>query len=46
MQERHAYFATLPGFDFRVISDAGHWVAYEAPDQFNLILRAMIERAG
>ena len=46
MRERHDYFATIPGFDFRIIQNAGHWVAYDAADEFNPMLREMIERAA
>ena len=46
MQERIDYFATLPGFDFRLIPNAGHWVAYEAAEIFNPMLREMLERAA
>jgi pimeloyl-ACP methyl ester carboxylesterase len=33
-----------PDVDFRVIRGAGHWVAYEAPDAFNAMLRGMLDR--
>jgi len=46
MQERIDYFATLPGFDFRIIEDAGHWVAYDAADEFNPMLLEMLNRAA
>ncbi|MSP30166.1 MAG: alpha/beta hydrolase [Acetobacteraceae bacterium] len=46
MQERHDYFATVPGFDFSLIPNAGHWVAYEAAEIFNPILREMLDRAA
>jgi len=46
MQERHEYFTTLPGFDFRLIPNAGHWVAYEAAEQFNPMLREMLDLAA
>ena len=46
MQERHDYFATLPGFDFRLIPNAGHWVAYEAAEQFNPMLHEMLDLAA
>lgn len=46
MEERHKYFATLPGFDFRIIESAGHWVAYDAADEFNPMLLEMLNRAA
>ena len=46
MQERIDYFATLPGFDFRIIENAGHWVAYDAADEFNPMLLEMLNRAA
>ncbi len=36
--------AIRPDVDFRVIKDAGHWVAYEAADEFNAMLRGMLDR--
>ena len=36
--------AVRPDADFRVIADAGHWVAYEAADEFNAMLRQMLDR--
>ncbi|MSO90463.1 MAG: alpha/beta fold hydrolase [Acetobacteraceae bacterium] len=46
MQERVDYFATIPSFDFRLIPNAGHWVAYEAAEQFNPMLREMLDLAA
>jgi pimeloyl-ACP methyl ester carboxylesterase len=34
-----------PGATFDVIPGAGHWVQYEAPDQFNRLLRARLAGA-
>jgi pimeloyl-ACP methyl ester carboxylesterase len=36
--------AVRPDVDFRVIKGAGHWVAYEAADEFNAMLRGMLDR--
>ena len=33
-----------PDADIRMIPGAGHWVAYEAPDQFHAILLDMLQR--
>lgn len=33
-----------PDVDFRVVADAGHWVAYEQATAFNATLRAMLAR--
>ena len=39
MPEREALFrAAQPDCSFRVIDDAGHWVMYEQPDDFNKVL--------
>jgi len=46
MQERHDYFATIPGFDFRLIPNVGHWVAYEGAEIFNPMLREMLDLAA
>lgn len=46
IQERHDYFSTVPGFDFRLIPNVGHWVAYEGAKIFNPMLREMLERAA
>jgi len=46
MQERHDYFATIPGFDFRLIPNVGHWVAYEGAEIFNPMLRKMLDLAA
>ena len=46
MQERIDYFATVPGFDFRIIQGAGHWVAYEAWQEFNPMLLEMLNRSA
>jgi pimeloyl-ACP methyl ester carboxylesterase len=46
MRERIDYFATVPGFDFRLIPNVGHWVAYEGAEIFNPMLREMLERAA
>ncbi len=36
--------ALRPDADVRMIPDAGHWVAYEAPEQFNAMLLEMLRR--
>ncbi len=46
MHERTAYFASLPHFDFRLIQDVGHWVAYEGAAVFNPMLREMLDLAA
>ena len=41
--ERAALFRSIqPAADFRIVQGAGHWVAYEAADQFNAILLDML----
>ncbi len=35
--------AVRPDLDFRVIPDAGHWTAYEAPDAFDAMLLDMLQ---
>ena len=43
--ERVAALRTLrPDVDVRMIPGAGHWVAYEAPEQFNAMLLEMLAR--
>lgn len=37
--------ALRPDADVRMIAGAGHWVAYEAPEQFHAILLEMLQRA-
>jgi 2-hydroxy-6-oxonona-2,4-dienedioate hydrolase len=32
-----------PDARFHLIENAGHWVAYEAPDEFNRVVRAMLD---
>jgi len=45
LAEREATIrAVRPGVDFRIIRGAGHWVAYEAAEEFNAMLREMLER--
>lgn len=34
-----------PDIDFRVIPDAGHWVAYEAPEAFNATVLELLARS-
>jgi len=47
LEERCAVLRSLrPEVDIRIIPHAGHWVAYEAADQFNNILVAMVNGAG
>jgi pimeloyl-ACP methyl ester carboxylesterase len=36
--------ALRPDADVRMIPGAGHWVAYEAPEQFNAMLLEMLKR--
>jgi pimeloyl-ACP methyl ester carboxylesterase len=36
--------AVRPDVDFRVIKGAGHWVAYEAAEEFNAMLHGMLDR--
>jgi pimeloyl-ACP methyl ester carboxylesterase len=36
--------ALRPEADVRMIPGAGHWVAYEAPEQFNAMLLEMLSR--
>lgn len=38
-----ALLKARPDARFRLIPDAGHWVAYEAPDAFNSILRDLLD---
>jgi pimeloyl-ACP methyl ester carboxylesterase len=33
-----------PDADVRMIPGAGHWVAYEAPEQFHAMLLEMLKR--
>lgn len=35
-----------PGLPFHVVPDAGHWVAYEAPDAFSTTLRQVLPAAS
>jgi pimeloyl-ACP methyl ester carboxylesterase len=43
--EREAALRAIrPNVNFRMIAGAGHWVAYEAPTEFNAILRDMLRR--
>jgi len=43
--EREAALRAIrPNVNFRMIAGAGHWVAYEAPAEFNAILRDMLRR--
>jgi pimeloyl-ACP methyl ester carboxylesterase len=44
-REREAALRALrPDVNFHMIAGAGHWVAYEAPEEFNATLRAMLRR--
>ncbi|HET6240181.1 MAG TPA: alpha/beta hydrolase [Acetobacteraceae bacterium] len=36
--------AIRPDVNFHMIAGAGHWVAYEAPEEFNATLREMLRR--
>ncbi len=36
--------AARPDVDLRIIKGAGHWVAYEAAEAFNAVLRGMLDR--
>lgn len=43
MDERKTFLHTIrPDSGFHVIPNAGHWVAYEAPDQFNKLLKQLL----
>jgi pimeloyl-ACP methyl ester carboxylesterase len=44
-QRVEALRALRPDADVRMIPGAGHWVAYEAPEQFNPMLLEMLRRA-
>ncbi len=41
---REALRALRPEVDFRIVPNAGHWTAYEAPAAFNAILHAFLQR--
>ena len=44
-REREAALRAIrPDVNFHMIAGAGHWVAYEAPDEFNATLREMLRR--
>ena len=43
-QRVEALRALRPDADVRMIPGAGHWVAYEAPEQFNAMLLEMLRR--
>jgi pimeloyl-ACP methyl ester carboxylesterase len=45
-QRVQALRALRPDADVRMIPRAGHWVAYEAPEQFNAMLLEMLRRTG
>ena len=36
--------AARPDVDLEIIAGAGHWAAYDAPDEFHALLRAMMAR--
>jgi pimeloyl-ACP methyl ester carboxylesterase len=43
--EREAALRAIrPDVNFHMIAGAGHWVAYEAPEEFNTTLREMLRR--
>jgi pimeloyl-ACP methyl ester carboxylesterase len=43
-REREAIIrAARPDVDLRIIKGAGHWVAYEAAEEFNAMLRGMLD---
>ncbi len=45
LRERVAIIRTArPDVDSRIIKGAGHWVAYEAAEEFNAMLRDMLDR--
>lgn len=45
--EREAALRALrPDVNFHMVRGAGHWVAYEAPEEFNGALRAMLSRSA
>jgi pimeloyl-ACP methyl ester carboxylesterase len=44
-REREAALRAIrPDVNFHMVAGAGHWVAYEAPDEFNATLREMLRR--
>jgi pimeloyl-ACP methyl ester carboxylesterase len=44
-REREAALRELrPDVNFHMVMGAGHWVAYEAPEEFNATLREMLRR--
>ncbi len=44
MEERQKIFQEIqPGCDFRVINNAGHWVPYESPNEFNPMALEMLK---
>lgn len=44
LDERRELLRSIrPDIDFRVIKGAGHWTAYEAPGEFNPMLRKMLQ---
>jgi pimeloyl-ACP methyl ester carboxylesterase len=46
VQERGALLRSIvPDINFRVIAGAGHWTAYEAPEEFNANLAEMLRAA-
>ena len=45
LERRKKLFRSIhPSIDFRVIDGAGHWVMYETPDIFNVMVLEMIAR--
>ena len=45
LERRKKLFRSIhPSIDFRVIDGAGHWVMYETPDIFNVMVLEMISR--
>ena len=43
LDERREFLRRFqPGVPFEIIPGAGHWVQYEAPDEFNRRLRAVL----
>ncbi|MGH7045128.1 MAG: alpha/beta fold hydrolase [Stellaceae bacterium] len=43
-ERRRVLDAIQPGLRFEIIPGAGHWVAYEAADQFNPLLAAIVRQ--
>ncbi|WNK01326.1 alpha/beta hydrolase [Thalassospiraceae bacterium LMO-JJ14] len=44
LKRRDIFAAYQPDVPFVIIEDAGHWVMYEAPDEFNAALLGILDR--